>query len=213
MPKRSGILGLERRLVKSCSLNLDQHPSVVARDLLGMTLRSPDSAIVIVETEAYAFDDPASHSYAGQTSRNLSMFAAAGTLYVYRSFGVHWCANIVTGPVGEGCAVLLRAGIPVDGVEQMAQRRGRSRTADLCSGPGKLASALGITGDHDGSLLTGPDCGPFELIWDSHTAALAGVTRKSHRVGTRVGISRGVETAWRFATGDPKWMSNPKLHR
>jgi DNA-3-methyladenine glycosylase len=192
-------------------LDLLRHPADVARALLGVTLRGPDSSIVIVETEAYAFDDPASHSFTGQTIRNQSMFAAAGTLYVYRSYGVHWCANVVTGAVGEGSAVLLRAGIPVGGEAKMAERRRRSKATDLCSGPGKLASALGITGDHDGSMFVGPDRGPFELIWDSQHAELAGVEPESIRLGPRVGISRGVEALWRFAAGDPQWMSRPKM--
>ena len=131
-----------------------------ARGLLGRRLRSEIGGlvceVVLTEVEAYGGDDdPASHGFGGRTTRNASMFRAAGTLYVYRSYGMHWCLNAVTGAVGEPAAVLLRGGRPVVGEEHMRRRRGRAD--HLCDGPGKLAQALGVTGECDGtSLLDGP---------------------------------------------------------
>ena len=132
----------------------------VAPLLLGWRLRTEiggeATEIELSEVEAYAgAADPASHTFRGPTRRNRSMFAGAGTLYVYRSYGVHWCANIVTGPAGSGEAVLLRGGVPTEGVEVMIRRRGRS--APLAIGPGNLCRALAIDAGHDGtSVLNGP---------------------------------------------------------
>lgn len=163
-----------------------------ARQLLGWrlstTLDGVTTTIAIVETEAYGgSDDPASHAYGGRTNRNSSMFDAAGTLYVYRSYGVHWCANVVTGPAGEASAVLLRGGVPVVGAEVMKDRRGRDD--HLTDGPGKLCAALGITGAHDGTSL---EHGPVRLM--------PPMSRDPIRVeeGRRIGISRAVERPWRF---------------
>jgi len=164
--------------------------AAAARGLLGRTLRSRidglDCALTITEVEAYGgADDPASHGYRGRTRRNASMFGPAGTLYVYRSYGVHWCLNAVTGAEGIASAVLLRAGIPVAGAVHMEQRRGRRD--HLVDGPGKLAQALGVTGAHDGSsLLTGP------VRIDGHPVVGRIVA------GGRVGISRAVERPLRF---------------
>lgn len=163
-----------------------------ARALLGCRLvtefNGRTTEIVIGEVEAYGgVEDPASHAYRGRTARNGSMFREPGTLYVYRSYGVHWCANIVAGSPGEPSAVLLRGGTPVVGVETMKHRRGR--TDHLTDGPGKLCTALGITGDHDGSSVFD---GPVRLV----PASLpAGATID---VGPRVGISKGIDRPWRF---------------
>ena len=164
----------------------------VAEGLLGWTLESNigavRTAVTITETEAYAGEaDPASHAFRGRTARNSSMFAPAGTLYVYRSYGIHWCMNVVVGETGLPHAVLLRGGEPTAGVAAMARRRGRER--DLANGPGKLCQALGVTGEHDGSdlrrsslrLLPGPGLGG----------------RKVHQT-TRIGISKAVEHPWRY---------------
>ncbi len=165
---------------------------VVAPMLLGMRLESVDDgcSLFIDEVEAYTADDPASHSYRGPTSRNRSMFGPPGMLYVYRSYGVHWCANVVTGPVGSGAAVLLRGGVPERRVEIMTKRRGRSD--HICDGPGKLCQAMGVTGADDGSSLLS---GRYRLspgvpvTWES-----------TARVGIRVGVDR----PWRFvADGVP----------
>lgn len=130
----------------------------VARRLLGAVLvhDSPEGLTAgrIVETEAYLSEgDGASHSRMGPTRRNGSMFLAAGHAYVYRIYGIHLCFNVVTGPEGRGEAALVRALEPLEGLDLMAQRRGRDAPRDLCSGPGKLVQAMGITLDHDGILL------------------------------------------------------------
>lgn len=145
------------------------------------------TAVLITEVEAYDESDPASHSYRGPTPRNASMFGPPGRLYVYRSYGIHWCVNVVTGPPGHGAAVLLRAGLPVEGMEVMRKRRGRHD--HLCDGPGKLAQALGITGDHDGVPIDGGRGVRLQ-------AQPAEVERVAAR--PRIGISRATELPWRF---------------
>jgi DNA-3-methyladenine glycosylase len=160
--------------------------------LLGRRLRSEIGGtiteVILTEVEAYGgADDPASHAYRGLRRRNAAMFGRAGTLYVYRSYGIHWCANVVTGPEGEGSAVLLRGGAPVAGREVMAARRGRSD--HLADGPGKLAAALGIDGGQDGMDLLGD--GPVLLVPGPEAPGDVRATR-------RVGISRAVERPWRF---------------
>lgn len=149
----------------------------------------------IVEVEAYTEDDPASHSYGGRRHRNATMFMEAGRLYVYRSYGVHWCANLVTGPPGSGQAVLLRATEPLDGLAEM--RRVRPGVADhrLCAGPGNLTAAFALTGEHDGSLL-GED---FELTVGEPCQVW---------VGQRIGVTRAADLPRRFF--NPK---SPSLSR
>jgi DNA-3-methyladenine glycosylase len=143
--------------------------------------------VLLTEVEAYGgSDDAASHAYKGLTERNGSMFGPPGTLYVYRSYGVHWCANVATGPEGTGRAVLLRGGEPLEGKAVMQLRRGR--IDQLTDGPGKLAQALGIDGTHDGTdLLTGP------------VRLLPRMIDVPSIVATpRVGISKAKERPWRF---------------
>ena len=177
---------------------LTRDACTVARALVGSTLLVDGVGGVIVETEAYAPDDPASHSFAGPTRRNRTMFGPAGRLYVYRSYGVHWCANVVCGREGEGAAVLLRALQPVAGLEVMRARRGLAEPRLLCSGPGRLTQALGLTGAHDGSPLDAP---PFELIL-GHPAPV--------ETGPRVGISRAQERPWRYALRGSAFVSRPR---
>lgn len=144
--------------------------------------------IVITEVEAYGgVGDPASHAYRGRTSRTAPMYEAAGTLYVYRSYGIHWCANVVTGPEGEASAVLIRGGYPVVGADRMRERR--QRDDHLADGPGKVCAALGITGDDDGSSLID---GPVRLVPDAPAGSF------SIETTPRVGISRAVDRPWRF---------------
>ncbi|MEX1044089.1 MAG: DNA-3-methyladenine glycosylase [Acidimicrobiia bacterium] len=120
--------------------------------VLTTTLEGSEVSVVITEVEAYTSWDPASHSYSGRTARNVSMFGPPGTLYVYRSYGIHWCMNVVTGPSGEASALLLRAGVVLAGREAAVRRRGRE--THLSDGPGKLTQALGVTGVHDGLIFS-----------------------------------------------------------
>jgi DNA-3-methyladenine glycosylase len=174
--------------------------TAVAPDLLGRVLvrRSANGRLAarIVETEAYEPDDPASHAYRGRTARNAVMFGAPGHLYVYFTYGMHYCMNAVTGAVGEGMAVLIRAAEPIDGVDEMRERRGRVLERDLCSGPAKLCQAFGVDRSFDGAdIVRGPD------LWIAE-----GTPVPDARIvaGPRVGIRVGTENPWRFSVaGDP----------
>lgn len=168
----------------------------VARRLLGWTLLLDGVGGVVVEVEAYASGDAASHSFGGPTARNASMFGPPGRLYVYRSYGVHWCANVSCEPPGTGAAVLLRALEPTRGLERMAGRRGTEDVRLLCSGPGRLTQALGITGDLDGAAL---DRAPFALEPPGSTVRVD--------VTPRVGISKAVELPWRYLLRGSRWPS------
>lgn len=175
----------------------DRDAPVVAPDLLGKLLHVELAGIQctgrIVETEAYMPDDPASHTFNGQTNRNAVMFGPPGHLYVYLSYGIHQCANVVTGPVGSGQAVLIRAIEPVGGLDVMEARRGLSGR-ELSNGPGKLCRALGITAGHDGLDLVSSG-----IVWIGDDGAKPEKTL----VGPRVGIRQGVETPWRFRSVSP----------
>lgn len=153
---------------------------------------------MIVEAEAYAPDDPASHSYSGRTRRNVTMFGPPARLYVYRSYGIHWCANMVCANEGVGAAVLLRAIEPTHGLDRMRIRRRLDDHMLLCAGPGRLAQALGLTGDHDGLRLDRP---PFELVRGSPVEVVA---------GRRVGITRGLDRPWRYALSGSSYVSRPR---
>jgi DNA-3-methyladenine glycosylase len=144
------------------------------------------TAVILTEVEAYDQTDPASHSYRGPTRRTAAMFGPPGHLYVYRSYGIHWCMNVVTGPEGHGAAVLLRAGRPVEGEEVMVRRRGRA--TQLCDGPGKLTQALGITDAHD----------QLELRQDG-VVRLTPTGESPTVIATpRIGITKATEKPWRF---------------
>ena len=148
--------------------------------------------VMLTEVEAYAGErDPASHAFRGETPRNRSMFGPPGTLYVYRSYGIHWCMNLVVAETGVAHAILLRGGAPMAGADVMERRRGRS--THLTDGPGKLCQALGVTGDDDGSsFVDGPvRLSPGELPPGSRVVATP-----------RVGISVAKEHEWRFVTMD-----------
>jgi DNA-3-methyladenine glycosylase len=168
----------------------------VAPDLIGVTLLVGGVGGRIVEAEAYHREDPAAHGYRGRTERNATMFGPPGHAYVYRSYGIHWCVNFVCEEVGSASAVLIRALEPTHGVEVMRERRGLDELRALCSGPGKLCQALGITREHDGLPLDRP---PFEL--EERTGEPEIVQ------GPRVGISKAVDLPWRYGEAGSRYLS------
>lgn len=181
--------------------------TVVAPSLLNKLLVVDDAGGSvggrIVEVEAYDQNDPASHSHRGPTPRCEVMFGRAGHLYVYRSYGIHWCANVVCEGVGHGAAVLIRALEPVCGVQEQRRRRGRELERDLCSGPGKLCQALALSGDDNGIDLCRDD-GRVRLL-DDGLPPPASPAR-----GPRIGISKAVENPWRWWVADSPHVSRPR---
>lgn len=177
-------------------------PPTVAPLLLNKVLRVGELSARIVEVEAYwGSHDPASHAFGGMTARNATMFGRAGLLYVYRSYGIHWCSNIVLGAEGEAAAVLVRAVEPIAGIDLMAARRPRARLErDLSNGPGKLCAALGITGDDDANDLLDPDARVRLVDTGLAPPDPPGVT-------TRIGITRAVDRPWRFLVPGNRWVS------
>ena len=167
----------------------------VARDLVGMTLLVDGVGGPLVEVEAYDQADPASHSFNGPTPRNAAMFGPPGHAYVYKIYGIHWCLNFVCLP---GSAVLIRALEPQHGLFRMQERRGGMADRQLCSGPGKLCQALGVTIAHNTLPLDTP---PFAL--------LPAETSHDIATGPRIGITKGVETPWRFVRQGSPFLSKP----
>lgn len=171
-----------------------------AQSLLGWKLvhQSEEglTAGYIVETEAYTQEDPASHAYGGQKLANRAMFEAAGTIYVYFTYGMHYCVNIVTGPAGHGQGVLIRALEPVEGIELMKARRNTDNVMNLCSGPAKLVQAMGITRGHGGTKLSA------EGLYLEPGFEPPQITQT-----TRVGISKAVDQPWRFYVTDSPYIS------
>ena len=168
----------------------------VAPELIGATLLVGGVGGRIVEVEAYDQEDPASHGFRGRTPRNASMFGPGGHAYVYRSYGIHWCLNLVCGGEGEAEAVLVRALEPTAGIDVQQERRSVEDVRALCSGPGKLCQALAITREHDGLALDAP---PFRI--EGRPDAPEIVT------GPRIGITRGVETPWRYLEAGSRYVS------
>jgi DNA-3-methyladenine glycosylase len=171
----------------------------VAQQLIGCELIHEGVGGIIVETEAYRQDDPASHSHRGPGGRAAVMFGPPGHLYVYRSYGLHWCVNLVCGPEGHGAAVLLRALAPTRGLDAMRARRGGDGRP-LAAGPGRLTQALAIDGTHDGRPAVGPGA-VVSLVAGSEPVALAR--------GPRIGISVAREVPWRFGLAGSPHLSRP----
>ena len=154
---------------------------------------------MVVETEAYEPSDPASHSFGGRKTRNATMFGPPGRLYVYRSYGIHWCANVVCGEEGVGAAVLVRALEPTAGLDVMRARRGLDDVRLLAAGPGRLTQALGVTGAHDGSDVLAP---PFVLRPpEARVEAVA---------SPRVGITRATDRLRRYSLAGSSFVSRPR---
>jgi DNA-3-methyladenine glycosylase len=168
----------------------------VAPDLIGVTFLCEGVGGPIVEVEAYDHEDPAAHGFRGRTPRNASMFGPPGHVYVYRSYGIHWCVNFVCEREGVAAAVLIRALEPAEGVDVMRERRGLDDARSLCSGPGKLCQALGITREHDGLAL---DEAPFRLLPREGNVEIVR--------GPRVGITTAAERPWRYGLAGSRFVS------
>ena len=176
----------------------DRSVHEVAPELIGATLLFNGTGGTIVEVEAYHHTDPAAHSYTGRTERNAVMFGPPGYAYVYRSYGIHWCLNFVCEEDGSASAVLIRALAPTQGLAAMRRRRHLRDERALCSGPGKLCEALGITRKQNGLAL---DRAPFELYARSGTPEIS--------IGVRIGITKAVENPWRYGLKGSPFLSKP----
>ena len=170
----------------------------VAPALVGTILLVDGVGGIVVEVEAYDQQDPASHGYGGPTARNASMFGPPGHAYVYRSYGIHWCLNLVCREEGTAEAALVRALAPTEGLAEMRARRGVEDARLLCSGPGRLCQALAVTRAHDGLPLDGP---PFELLAPEAPVQIVS--------GRRIGITRAVDRRWRYGLAGSRYLSRP----
>jgi DNA-3-methyladenine glycosylase len=179
----------------------DRSVHEVAHDVIGCRLAIGPTAGIIVETEAYEASDPACHAYVGRTARNEVLFGPPGHAYVYLSYGIHSLLNFVTEPEGTASAVLIRALEPTEGIDLMRERRGQERIETLCSGPGKLAEALGIDLSVNGADLFQP---PFELSEPAGEWATVDVV-----TGPRIGITKAAELPWRYSVSGSRYVSRP----
>jgi DNA-3-methyladenine glycosylase len=180
-------------------LNLRRSPHEIAPELIGAELLVDGVGGLIVEVEAYDHEDPAAHGFGNRrTERNASMFLAGGHVYVYRSYGIHWCMNIVCDEPGVAGAVLIRALEPTHELDVMRARRGVGAERSLCSGPGKLCQALGLTNAQNALALDEP---PFELLARRGTPKVA--------TGPRIGITRATERSWRYGLAGSPFLSRP----
>jgi DNA-3-methyladenine glycosylase len=168
----------------------------VAPDLIGALLLVGEAGGAIVEVEAYHHTDPAAHSCGGRTARNAVMFGPPGHVYVYRSYGIHWCLNFVCEPEGSASAVLIRALMATQGLDVMKHRRGVSDERLLCSGPGRLCEALAVTNAYNGWRL---DQAPFRIFAPAAPVRLI--------TGPRIGISKAIELPWRYGLADSPYVS------
>jgi DNA-3-methyladenine glycosylase len=186
----------KRRLLRRSFFARSVH--VVAPDLIGATLLFKGVGGIIVEAEAYHHTDPAAHSFGGQTARNAVMFGPPGYAYVYRSYGIHWCLNFVCEADGSASAVLIRALAPTQGLAAMRRRRGVSDACLLCSGPGRLCQALGIT---DAQYALALDRPPFEIFARSEEVDVD--------VGPRIGLTKAIDHPWRYGLKGSRFLSKP----
>ncbi len=170
----------------------------VARQLIGVTVLVDGVGGLIVETEAYDREDPASHTFNGPTERNLAMFGPPAHAYVYRSYGIHWCLNFVCREDGHGAGVLIRAIEPTHGLDIMRERRKLADPRLLCSGPGRVCQALGVSRAHNALPLDAP---PFVLLPREEAVIVA--------EGPRIGISKAMEVPWRFGVAGSRFLSKP----
>jgi DNA-3-methyladenine glycosylase len=169
---------------------------VVAQKLIGATLLVGGVGGLVVETEAYDREDAASHTFSGPTVRNQSMFGPPGRAYVYRSYGIHWCLNVVCREEGHGAGVLIRAIQPTHGLDVMRERRGLQDERLLCSGPGRLGQALAIVHEMNGQRLDRP---PFRMLAANGDEPVV--------TGPRVGITKAVDVPWRFGLAGSRFLS------
>ncbi len=176
----------------------DRSVHAVAPDLIGATLLFNGVGGVIVEVEAYHQSDPAAHSFGGRTARNAVMFGPPGYAYVYRSYGIHWCLNFVCEPEGQASAVLIRALAPTHGLPAMRRRRRLAEERLLCSGPGRLCEALGITDAQYGHALDAP---PFEIFARPGKVEVA--------AGPRIGLTKAMDHPWRYGLKGSPFLSKP----
>jgi DNA-3-methyladenine glycosylase len=170
----------------------------VAPELIGATFLFKGVGGIIVEVEAYHHTEAAAHSYRGPTPRNAVMFGPPGFTYVYRSYGIHWCVNFVCEKTGSASAVLIRALQPTHGIAAMRRRRHLHDERSLCSGPGKLTEALGITHAHNGLALDAP---PIALYARSAKPEVV--------AGVRIGLTKAVDLPWRYGLKGSKFLSKP----
>jgi DNA-3-methyladenine glycosylase len=179
----------------------DRSVHEVARDLIGCRLAVGETAGVIVETEAYDVTDPACHAYIGRTARNEVLFGPSGHAYVYLSYGIHSLLNAVAEPEGSAAAVLIRALEPTGGIDLMRERRGREEIDQLCSGPGKLTEALGVSLSLNGADLLEP---PFELSERGESGNATEIV-----TSPRIGITKAAELPWRYSVKESRFVSRP----
>jgi DNA-3-methyladenine glycosylase len=174
----------------------DRSVHEVAPDLIGVTLLVDGVGGIVVEVEAYDQEDPASHGYSGLTARNAAMFGPPGHAYVYRSYGIHWCLNLVCEEEGTPAAVLVRALEPTHGIDRMQQRRRTGNARLLAAGPGRLCEALGVSREHDGLALDRP---PFELLARAEEPMIV--------AAPRVGITHAADNPWRYVLAGSRFLS------
>src|SRR3984885_9269432 len=170
----------------------------LAPDLIGVTMLVNGVGGIIVEVEAYHHTEPAAHSFNGPTPRHSVMFGPPGFVYVYRSYGIHWCVNFVCEKAGSASAVLIRALEPTHGIAAMRRRRGLHDERLLCSGPGKLTEALGITHDHNGLALDAPPLAIYPRPKKPDIVA-----------GLRIGLTKAVDFPWRYGVRGSRFLSKP----